>query len=199
MITYYKEFMHFANQFTSNNLLFVVIIFTAIFSKIQEISKRSMFTAWIVFFIGTFFHEVAHFILSLITNGKPTWLSIIPHKSEDGTQYILGHVNNKNLNWKNAAFIGLAPLLLIILAYMVYLYFFNFFTPSFNTYLLYVILIVSLTTSSIPSSVDLGHIFNKKFLINIIPLVLLIALIYFLQKYSAIEIQFIHSLKKVLS
>ncbi len=199
MSVYYKDFIHFANQFTSNNLLFVVIITAAIFSKIQEISKRSMLTAWIVFFIGTLFHELAHFIVSLLTAGKPVWISIIPHKSEDGTKYVLGHVKNKNLNWKNAAFIGLAPLMLLFLAYEVYLYFFDFVTPGFYSYLAYVILIVSLTSSSIPSSVDLGHIFNNRFLLNIIPLILFFVLIYFLHKYSAIEMQIFHSLLKVLS
>lgn len=194
----YNKLIELLNIFTKQNTIFVTIILTIFIVKIQEISKRNIVTAWLAFFVGTFFHELAHFIVALVTLGKPTWISIIPHKSKDGTGYVLGHVNSGNMNWKNAAFIGLAPLLLLFLSYWIYQYFFNYFHQDFYTYLLYVFLIISFTVSAMPSSVDLSHIFNKYFIINIIPLIILVCVVYFIIEYFNAA-QFINSFRGVVS
>lgn len=146
------------------HLPYYLIVISAIIGKVKESSKQSMFTVWIAYLFGTFFHEVAHFMLSLITFGKPTWFSILPSKSVDATGkigYTLGYVKSENVRWFNVFFIAMAPFCLIPLSFYVYQYFFLVFNESIYTYILYVFIIVSLLFSSIPSSVDFSILFRN--------------------------------------
>ena len=61
-----------------DDLLFFTIILSAIIGKLKESSKNNIFTVWIMYLIGTFFHELAHLILTILTFGKPSWFSIFP-------------------------------------------------------------------------------------------------------------------------
>jgi hypothetical protein len=69
----------------------------------------------VVLFPGTFVHELLHLIVGLILNGKPVTFSLWPRKVGQ-RQWVLGAVGFTNLRWYNAAFIGMAPLLAIVLA-----------------------------------------------------------------------------------
>jgi hypothetical protein len=64
---------------------------------------------------GTFVHELMHLMVGLILNGKPMTISLWPRRVSQG-QWILGAVGFANLRWYNAMFIGLAPLLVIVVA-----------------------------------------------------------------------------------
>lgn len=118
-----------------------------------------------MYLIGTFFHELAHFIVSFFTFGSPSWFSIFPSKTKDATtgttSYTLGYVNNRRVRWYNVLFISMAPLLLLPLSYFVYKNFFLFFSHNIIGYILYVFIIITLIYSSIPSSVDFKNIFIK--------------------------------------
>jgi hypothetical protein len=168
-------------NFFNANILYFAIMFAAIIGKIKESAKKNIYTVWIIYLVGTFFHELSHYLSSLFLNGRPNWFSIFPSKSmqADGTVNItLGYVNNQNLRWYNVFFIALAPLSLIPTSYWVYFNFFNFFDKNIFSFLIYIFLIVSLIFSSIPSSTDLKLVFNKYLVVNlIIPILCFIILV----------------------
>lgn len=171
-----------AFNFIKEHLVFFLIVFSAIVGKIKESSKQNIYTAWIVYFFGTFFHEISHFVFSLISYGKPTWISLLPTVNKDEKNntigYTLGYVSSKNLRWYNAFFISMAPLCLLPLSFYLYQNFFFYFEENIYTYLLYIFCIVSLVFSSIPSKVDFLILFNNK-LFNFIPLIMIFLVIYF--------------------
>lgn len=64
----------------------------------------------IFLFPGVFLHEMAHFVASHFSNGKPVKIELLP--KVDNNRWILGEVVSINVRWYNAWIIGLAPLLL---------------------------------------------------------------------------------------
>lgn len=58
---------------------------------------------------GTICHELAHFLVGLLTFARPVSLSIVPRSGR------LGEVQLANARWYNAAPAALAPLLLVLL------------------------------------------------------------------------------------
>ena len=64
---------------------------------------------------GTLCHEAAHWLLGKLLNGRPVRFTVVPRR--EGRGYVLGAVAFANLRWYNAFFIGLAPLLLLPLAW----------------------------------------------------------------------------------
>lgn len=65
-------------------------------------------------FPGTLAHELAHFAVGLALGAQPEGLSLWPRRQ--GGRWILGAVSFHNLGILNAAFVALAPLLLLPLA-----------------------------------------------------------------------------------
>lgn len=63
---------------------------------------------------GTLVHEALHLLVGTLLNGRPVSFSLWPRRVGHG-QWILGSVGFVNLRWYNAVFIGLAPLLAIVL------------------------------------------------------------------------------------
>lgn len=163
------------------NLPYYTVLYAAFIGMIKEQSKTNIFFAWSVKFIGTFFHEMAHFIASLVFLGKPVGFSIFPSSSiENGKKYYtLGYVTSKNIRWWNVFFISMAPLMLLPLSFWVYGHFFEYFERSLFSYLLYIYVVVSLVFSSMPSSVDFGNLLNGKIILNLYP-------IYFFVGYTLI-------------
>ena len=166
-----------------NNLLYFTIIFAAIIGKIKESSKQNILSVWLIYLIGTFFHELMHLVVSLFTFGKPSWFSILPSKTINNngqiTGYTLGYVRSKNIRWFNVALISLAPLLLIPLSYLIYTDFFNYIDRNLYSYIIYIFVIISLLFSSIPSSVDFRNIFNGfTTILNFVPLGMVCILLY---------------------
>lgn len=152
-----------------NEILFSVFI-AILIVKAKEFSKRNTFLAGLVYFVGTFFHELSHYIAALITTlSFPKGLSLLPKSSiENGQKGItLGEVRieNRKITFFNAFLIGLAPLSLLYLAYLVSLYFFSFYGDYFEVgllaHLLYLFLISTLIVNSIPSRADLKIAFSK--------------------------------------
>ncbi|WP_415397814.1 hypothetical protein [Sulfurimonas sp. CS5] len=173
------------------NLLYFTIIVSAIIGKIKESSKNNIFTVWVIYFIGTLFHELTHLIVSIATYGKPSWFSILPSKQKneigETVGYTLGYVRNNNLRFYNTFLVAMAPLLLIPLSYWIYLHFFEYFDKNIWTMISYIFIIVSLLFSSIPSSVDFKLVFNKNIIQNLaIPIIIIYLLIYF--EFNIIEI-----------
>ena len=67
---------------------------------------------------GTILHELAHFFTGLVTNARPVRFSIFPRRGA-GNQWILGSVSFANIRWYNAAFVGLAPVLILLVPFLI--------------------------------------------------------------------------------
>jgi len=78
-------------------------------------ARRSFWLFSLLVLPGTFCHELCHWILGHLLGGRPTHFTILPKR--EGRGWVLGSVGLGNLRWHNAFFIGLAPLLLLPLAY----------------------------------------------------------------------------------
>lgn len=89
----------------------IILIVTLLLSRANRDSKF-----WIIAWPGTAMHELMHWAVGSVTNGKPTKLSVLPQPAENG-QLILGYVNFANITWYNAFPIAVAPLLAIPAVY----------------------------------------------------------------------------------
>ena len=151
-------------NFIKNNQILFTVFITILILKMKEISKVNIYLSGIVYFLGTFFHELAHYIIALITTFRlPGRISLFPkYEIVNGRRVIaLGYVEVKNssLNILNAFPIGMAPLLLLYLAYIVSKYFFIYYGIWFEVgiiaYILQSFLMATLIINSVPSRADL--------------------------------------------
>lgn len=103
---------------------------------------------------GTFFHELAHFFVGIVTFAKPVNFSLIP-KFQDKS-ITMGSVSFINLNFFNTALISLAPFLLVPLSfYLFYIFSISLSTSEFDYFsILYGYLVFNTFSSSLPSSQD---------------------------------------------
>lgn len=151
-------------NFIKNNQILFTVFITILILKMKEISKVNIYLSGIVYFLGTFFHELAHYIIALITTLRlPGRISLFPkYEVVNGRKVIaLGYVEvrNSSLNILNAFPIGMAPLLLLYLAYIVSKYFFIYYGIWFEVgiiaYILQSFLMATLIINSVPSRADL--------------------------------------------
>mgnify|MGYP003483045043 FL=1 len=151
-------------DFIKNNQILFTVFITILILKMKEISKVNIYLSGIVYFLGTFFHELAHYIIAIITTFRlPGRISLFPkYEIVNGRRVIaLGYVEVKNssLNILNAFPIGMAPLLLLYLAYIVSKYFFIYYGIWFEVgiiaYILQSFLMATLIINSVPSRADL--------------------------------------------
>ena len=151
-------------DFIKNNQILFTVFITILILKMKEISKANIYLSGIVYFSGTFFHEMAHYIMALITTFRlPGRISLFPkYEIVNGRRVIaLGYVEvrNSSLNILNAFPIGMAPLLLLYLAYIVSKYFFIYYGIWFEVgiiaYILQSFLMATLIINSVPSRADL--------------------------------------------
>ena len=83
-------------------------------------ARRSFWLVSLLALPGTFCHELCHWLVGTALNGQPLRFTVLPRR--EGHGYVLGSVALGNLRWYNAFFIGLAPLLLLPLAYGLFLW-----------------------------------------------------------------------------
>lgn len=95
-------------------------------------------------------HELMHWTVGLLTNGKPTKLSVIPTPWPGG--YALGYVEFANLTWYNSLPVALAPLLSLPVAYSL-----SFYIPPEITWgtALATWVLASFVSQCLPSSQDI--------------------------------------------
>lgn len=150
-------------DFVKNNQILFTVLITILLLKMKEISRSNIYLSGIIYFLGTFFHEIAHYIMALITTFRlPERISLFPkYEFANGKRFIvLGYVEikNSNLNILNSFLIGMAPLLLLYLAYLVSKYFFFYYGIWFEVgiigYILQSFLIATLIINSVPSRAD---------------------------------------------
>jgi hypothetical protein len=78
-------------------------------------ARRSFWLCALLAWPGTVCHEACHWLVGTLMNGHPVHFTVLP--SREGHGFVLGSVALKNLRWYNAFFIGMAPLILLPLAY----------------------------------------------------------------------------------
>ncbi|HJV21860.1 MAG TPA: hypothetical protein VJ570_04140 [Holophagaceae bacterium] len=94
-------------------LLYLAALSVALWLMNQ--ARRSFWLLSLVALPGTFCHELCHWGIGKLLKAKPVRFTVLPRRQGDG--YILGAVSFANLRWYNAFFVGLAPLLMLPLAY----------------------------------------------------------------------------------
>ncbi|GAB7028426.1 hypothetical protein [Geotalea toluenoxydans] len=142
---------------------FAGILLTIFLATMQERVGRAGSFRLILFALpGTILHELAHFVVALITGGRPHGLSIIPRRQyctiADGSSrrlWVLGSVSFGNAGIFSTVPTALAPLGLIAIAWYLYRHWFAWFpADTLHTILLYAAVYL-FCYSSVPSTKDL--------------------------------------------
>jgi hypothetical protein len=90
----------------------LVVLFCAVLRGL----RNSMWRIALLSLPGTIAHELAHFLVGVLLLAKPRRLSILPRAN--GHTWTLGSVSFGNVGLLNGAFVALAPLLLLPLAWL---------------------------------------------------------------------------------
>jgi hypothetical protein len=156
MIVHDPKTTHFAG------LLLVIFLAAAQ----ERVGRAGAF--WLILFAlpGTILHEMAHYLVALVTGGSPRGFSIIPRTRAfaDGSsrrQWVLGSVSLAKAGALSAVPTALAPLGLIVVAWYLYGHWFAWFpadTP--HTLLLYGVVYL-FCYSAVPSRADLQVAFSS--------------------------------------
>ncbi len=117
---------------------------------------------------GTILHELTHFLVALVTGGRPCGFSIIPRQREgvlsDGSTrrvWVLGSVSLGNAGIFSAVPTAIAPLGLIVIAWFLYRHWFSWF-PADTSHTIFLYLVIYLFCySAIPSRQDLKIAFSS--------------------------------------
>lgn len=120
----------------------------------RRLFMRSILTFWLFYLPGTILHELAHFVIAVLTFAAPTRFTLIPKRQ--GNYYVLGQVQCARATILNAAFVGLAPVLLILPALYLWQNFFDAFHEK--QYIKAIALAwaaYTTTASAMPSSQDI--------------------------------------------
>ena len=82
--------------------------------------RRSGYAVAFFGFFSTVMHEACHFIIGWILRAKPVSVSLWPRR--EGRTWVLGYVAFSNITLWNAAFVGLAPLLMLPLGWFIFVH-----------------------------------------------------------------------------
>jgi len=115
-------------------------------------AKRLFWAFSLLVWPGTFCHELSHDLTGLILNGRPVAFSVYPRREENRIR--LGAVMMANLRWYNAFFIGMAPLALLLGAWLLFHWILGQGFPLGLTLVLLIFLVANLAYGSIPSGQD---------------------------------------------
>jgi hypothetical protein len=157
-VPFNPEFFYFAS---------LVVLVLIIRLKNYVLQNSNSVVVFFVYFFGVLAHELSHFIVSLLTLGKPVGLTVIPVRKElllEEKRYIyweFGHVVSNNTNFLNSFYIGLAPLLLVPVAYWIYVSFFEYIPFNGFSILFLHILVFVLLFNSLPSKTDIRVAFSS--------------------------------------
>ena len=75
--------------------------------------SRWPYVSALLWFPGTFAHEMAHLLVGILFRAKPVGVSLWPRRILGTNHFILGHVAFANLNWWKKLPVATAPLLLL--------------------------------------------------------------------------------------
>lgn len=87
---------------------------------VLNLTKRSFWLCALLALPGTLCHELCHWLVGKLLNAQPVHFTVLPRR--EGHGFVLGAVAFRNLRWYSAFFVGMAPLLLLPLAYLLLLW-----------------------------------------------------------------------------
>ena len=148
--------------------LYHIIVITFLVALYQS-SRLNWFGSWLRL-PGTLGHELSHIFIGYALNGRPSGVNLIPRRK--GKLIILGEALFNNITWYNGTLIGLAPLLLMLLAFEIDRYARTI--QDMSIILLAAYIETNLILSALPSKTDL-EIALKSILV---PMFLLIILLF---------------------
>jgi len=127
---------------------------------------------WSLAFWGiltTFPHELSHYIIAFITGAKPQGISLLPKKEiENGKVYWrLGYVS-AYIGKINGFWIGIAPIIWILVGFFVAKYFFIWFEVNFINTLYFYFIEYLCIVNGIPSKQDLKVAFSSNLIVNLV-------------------------------
>jgi len=141
---------------------FIALIF---FGYLFSIKRNYIGTGFLMIlwnFVGVVLHELSHYLVALLLNGKPKLPNLLPKRQKvyiNGIQHYLwtlGYVEVRNPNSFNSFFIGLAPILVLVpIAFYVYLYFFEWFEYNTQNLFLFYLSLYILLYNAMPSTQDI--------------------------------------------
>jgi hypothetical protein len=91
-------------------------VLVVVFYIFLRAARRSMWRIALLALPGTIAHELTHLVVGLILQAKPRAFSVWPRRSGNG--WTLGSVAFGNISLLNGAFVTLAPLLLLPVAWL---------------------------------------------------------------------------------
>ena len=103
------EYLHQAGVMPSMTL---VVVFYALLRGV----RTSMWRIALLAFPGTFAHELAHVVVGFLFRARPQGFSVWPRAH--GRAWTLGTVSFRNIGLLNGAWVALAPLLLLPIAWL---------------------------------------------------------------------------------
>lgn len=120
--------------------------------------RRVSTSGWsmaIVGLIGTWLHEVSHYVVGFVLGAKPVSFSLWPKR--DGNRWVLGYVGFTGLNIWNSAFVAFAPLLLLAVGVVVIQAWTlpAFAAGSYGSWALSGYVVACALSSCLPSSTDI--------------------------------------------
>lgn len=96
-------------------LLLVYLAGLAAMLWVLNLARRSFWLCALLALPGTLCHESCHWLVGQLLNAQPVHFTVLPRR--EGHGFVLGAVAFRHLRWYNAFFVGMAPLLLLPLAY----------------------------------------------------------------------------------
>ncbi|MBF0455002.1 MAG: hypothetical protein HQL72_09355 [Magnetococcales bacterium] len=138
-----------------------LIALVLLIARLRTLSTTNRFLTGLFNLLGTFFHELAHYMVGLLLGAKPSGFSLWPKPHREGG-VVLGSVTFANLRFYNTLPTALAPLLLFILAYLANIRLFSPQDESLFSYTLSLFIIVILLENAIPSTTDIKVAFRDK-------------------------------------
>lgn len=139
----------------------MAIIIALIFARLKASTYHIPFIGIIINIVGTFLHEISHYLVALFFNGQPIGFSLFPKRHATG--WILGSVEVSNSRWYNAVPVAMAPLLLFVAAYYLDQWY-SLLPLEKNLFsdMGYLIILVVLIENAIPSLQDFKVAFSHK-------------------------------------
>ena len=162
--------------------LFLGIVLVVFLNNIKHklLQSKNYFLVFLMGFFTTLPHELAHYIVALILGGRPFGLYLFPKKVEAGgyIHWTFGSVN-AYVNSFNGFFIGIAPIIWLVIGYFVAKYYFYYVDVSFFSVILFFLIEWILIENGLPSKTDLDIAFSSSvgviiFFISVIGIILLL-------------------------
>lgn len=116
---------------------------------------------WIFTWPATVMHELAHFVVAMITFGQPKAISLLPKRTKSGVR--LGQVTVGNLNAFNGALIAMAPLFLLGVAFALYTILIRDHSCDWTKLVPMAYLVANSVYGSVPSRSDVLQALRKPF------------------------------------